>query len=100
MLEREPSLVWRTITGDRTVSGLIGVYLVILGFELEVWEPPELERLRELERLLDPDELELEVRRLDDLAVSDNSSITAATKTRIRIVVSRIVFITAFLAWC
>ena len=88
------------MTGDRTVSGLIGVFLVILGFALELWELPELERLRELERLLDPDESELEVRLLDDLAASDNSSITAATKTRIRIVVSRIVFITAFLDWC
>ena len=78
----------------------MGVYLVILGFEGEVWEPPELERLRELERLLDPDELELEVRLLDDLAASDNSSITAVTKTRIRIVVSRIVLITASLARC
>lgn len=78
----------------------MGVYLVILGFEGEVWEPPELERLRELERLLDPDELELEARLLDDLAASDNSSITAVMKTRIRIVVSCVVFYHLFFSWC
>lgn len=77
------------------------MYLVILGFELELLGL-ELERLRdpdvlELDRLLDPDELELE-RLL--VAASDNSTITKAMKTRIKIMVIRIVFVSAPLARC
>lgn len=37
-LGREPKVVWRTITGERTVVAVIGVFFVILGLELD---PPE-----------------------------------------------------------
>lgn len=45
MLEREPSLVCETITGELAEVALIGVYLVILGFELD---PPELVLVRRI----------------------------------------------------
>ena len=57
MLERDPTLVWRTITGDRTVFGLIGVYLVIFGL-LEPDEPLLL-RERDFEPDREPPEREL-----------------------------------------
>lgn len=68
MLERKPGLVCDTITGERAEVALIGVYLVILGFELD---PPELP----LDRLdLKPPDLP-PPRPL----VSDNSTITIRT---------------------
>ena len=72
MLEREPNLVCETITGERTEVALIGVYLVILGFELdqlELWLV-----LRDLE-LLKPPDLPLPLRPL----VSDNSTVAIRT---------------------
>ena len=54
MLEREPCLVWLTITGERTVVGLIGVYLVI--FVLP--EPDEPLLLRELDLDREPPDRE------------------------------------------
>ena len=37
-LERDPSLVCETITGERAEVAFIGVYLVILGFEPDLLE--------------------------------------------------------------
>lgn len=68
MLERKPGLVCDTITGERAEVALIGVFLVIFGFELD---PPELP----LDRLdLEPPDLP-PPRPL----VSDNSTITIRT---------------------
>ena len=78
VLEREPSLVCLTITGERTEVALIGVYLMILGFELD---PPELD----LDRL-DLEPLELPPR----LLVSDNSTITISTMVISNTVANRI----------
>lgn len=71
MLERKPGLVCDTITGERAEVALIGVYLVILGFELD---PPDLPL----------DRLDLEDLEPPDLPpprplVSDNSTITIRT---------------------
>ena len=79
------------MTGERTVLGLMGVYLLILGLELEPFDL-ELDRLGEpvvleLERLLDPDELDLERR---FVAASDNSTIKRAMENRSSTVVIRI----------
>ena len=84
------------MTGERTVLGLMGVYLLILGLELEPFEL-ELDRLDEpevldFERLLDPDELDFE-RRL--VAASDNSTIKRAMENRTRTVVILIVSLLA-----
>lgn len=65
MLERKPGLVCDTITGERAEVALIGVFLVILGFELD---PPELPL----------DRLDLKPRPKRPL-VSDNSTITIRT---------------------
>ena len=78
VLEREPSLVCLTITGERTEVALIGVYLMILGFEPD---PPELD----LDRL-DLEPLELPPR----LLVSDNSTITISTMVISNTVANRI----------
>ena len=72
--------------------GSMGVYLVILGLEMEPFEL-ELDRreepdVLELERLLDPDELDLERR---FVAASDNSIITTTVNDRNSTVVIRIV---------
>lgn len=80
------------MTGERIVLGSMGVYLVILGLEMEPFEL-ELDRreepdVLELERLLDPDELDLERR---FVAASDNSIITTTVKNRNSTVVIRIV---------
>ena len=80
------------MTGERTVLGLMGVYLLILGLELEPFDL-ELDRLDEpdvleLERLLEPDELDLERR---FVAASDNSTIKRAMENRSSTVVTRIV---------
>lgn len=80
------------MTGERIVLGSMGVYLVILGLEMEPFEL-ELDRreepdVLELERLLDPDELDLERR---FVAASDNSIITTTVKDRNSTVVIRIV---------
>ena len=87
---------WRTMTGERIVLGLIGVYLLILGLELAPFEL-ELDRLDEqdvleLERLLDPDELDFE-RLL--VAASDNSTIKRAMENRTSTVVILIVSLPA-----
>ena len=81
MLEREPSLVCLTITGERTEVALIGVYLVILGFELD---PPDLD----LDRLepREPPNLPPPPRPL----VSDNSTITVRTMATSNTVANRI----------
>lgn len=85
MLEREPSLVWLTMTGVRTEVALIGVYLVILGLELD--RDLELERERlPLEKPREPPLLPPPL----PLAASDNSSNTAVRKRRRSTVVSRI----------
>lgn len=65
MLERKPGLVCDTITGERAEVALIGVFLVILGFELD---PPELTL----------DRLDLKPRPPRPL-VSDNSTVTIRT---------------------
>ena len=80
------------MTGVRIVLGSMGVYLVILGLEMETFEL-ELDRreepdVLELERLLDPDELDLERR---FVAASDNSIITTTINDRNSTVVIRIV---------
>lgn len=87
LLEREPSLAWLTITGERKVVGSMGVDLVIFVLVLE-FEPLEVERLLdslevELERLLDPLELELErlLVPLDGEVASDSSITTRAMST-------------------
>jgi len=85
VLEREPTLVCLTITGERTVVALIGVYLVILGLELL-----ELDRDLELERLLEPLEPPLPPPRPPPLAASGNSSNTIVMARRRSTVESRI----------
>ena len=84
MLEREPTLVCLTITGERTEVALIGVFLVILGFELD---PPDLDldRLEPLEPREPPD-LPPPPRPL----VSDNSTITIRTIATSNTVANRI----------
>ena len=87
MLEREPSLVCLTITGERTVVALIGVYLVIEGLELD--RDLELERPREpLEPPLLPPRPPPP--RPPPLAASDNSSNTTVMKRRRNTVGKRI----------
>ena len=84
MLEREPTLVCLTITGERTEVALIGVFLVILGFELD---PPDLDldRLEPLEPR-EPADLPPPPRPL----VSDNSTVTIRTMTTSNTVANRI----------
>lgn len=74
VLERVPSLVCLTMTGDRTEVAGIGVYLVILGFELDPDE--DLLRDRYLERPLDPPREPP----LAPLALWDSSTIVKVTR--------------------
>ena len=76
MFEREPILVCETITGERAEVAVIGVYLVILGFD-----PPELLLVLLVLKLLEPPDLPL---------VSDNSTIAIRTMVTINTVVNRI----------
>ena len=78
MFEREPIRVCETITGERAEVAVIGVYLVILGFELD---PPELLLVLLVLKLLEPPDLPL---------VSDNSTIAIRTMVTINTVVNRI----------
>ena len=72
--ERNPSLVWLTITGELTEVAGIGVYLVILGFKLDPDE--DLVSDRFLERPLDPPR----ERALTPLALWDSSTIIRMTR--------------------
>ena len=86
MLEREPSLVCLTITAERTEVALIGVYLVILGLELD----PDFEPERPLPPPLPPPRPPPP--RPPPLPACDNSSSTTVMKRRRRSTVhSRVV---------